>query len=91
LKYINHRAFHDKSNDSGGGSISSIYEALLAERGLIIAERLKKAVATPERYAQQPQIDVNMVLDTWKHFSDGAFDIFEWRRLGRAAVRRRTL
>ena len=49
LKYINYRAFHDKSNDSGGGSISSIYEALLAERGLIITERLKKAVATPER------------------------------------------
>jgi hypothetical protein len=34
-----------------GGSIPNIYEALLAERGLIIAEWLKTAVAIPERYS----------------------------------------
>jgi hypothetical protein len=47
---MNYRAFHDKSNDTGGGSISNIYGALKPKRGLIIAEWLKMVVATPERY-----------------------------------------
>jgi hypothetical protein len=40
--YINFRAFHDESNDTGGGSIFNICGALLAGRGPIIAERLKR-------------------------------------------------